>query len=328
MERLRVAVIGCGAFGRHQAHLVQQIEGVELVAVCDVDRAAAETVGAERGCRTYESYHDLLAQEERLDGVLVVTPTYTHKDICVAAARAGCHIFCEKPMALRLSECDVMLQAAESHHVKMMIGFVRRFQPVFAEMKRRVEAGEVGELKMLYALRMGGRPPAGSGNWRRERRKVGGLYSAFIHEIDLMRWIGGEVRDVRGVNNFGTFPDTDVEDNLFMTLSFEKGAVGSLNASQVFPPGAYDFGVAGSRGALQYGGDVHTLRVAAHNGPTEKVTLDPADALRLELEEFVAAIREDREPCITGLDGKKALEIVLAAYRSAEEGKIVRLPIG
>lgn len=328
MERLRAAVIGCGALGRHQAHLVQQIAGVELVAVCDVDRTAAETVGAERGCRAYESYHDLLAQEERLDGVLVVTPTHTHKDICVAAARAGCHIFCEKPMALRLSECDVMLQAAESHHVKMMIGFVRRFQPAFTEMKRRVEAGQIGELKMLYALRLSGRPPAGAGNWRRERRKVGGLFSAFIHEVDLMRWIGGEVHDVRGVSNFGTFPDTDVEDNLFMTLSFEQGAVGSLNSSQIFPVGAYDFGVAGTRGALQYGGDVNTLLIASHDGPTEKVTLEPNDATRLELEEFFAAIREDREPCITGLDGKKALEIVLAAYRSAEDRKIVRLPIG
>jgi scyllo-inositol 2-dehydrogenase (NAD+) len=328
METLRAAVIGCGGLGRHQAHLVQGIEGVELAAVCDVDRASAEAVAAERGCRAYESYPDLLAQEKDLDAVLVVTPTYTHKDLCVAVARAGCHIFCEKPMALRLPECDVMLQSAESHGVKLMIGFVRRFQPVFAEMKRRVEAGDLGPLKMLYTLRMGGRPPAGVGEWRKERRKVGGLFSAFIHEVDLLRWIGGEVHDVRGVDNFGTFPDTDVEDNLFMTLTFDSGAVGSLNSSQVYPIGAYDFGVAGTKGALQYGGDVNTLRVAAHGGPTEKVTLDPNDALRLELEEFFTALREDREPCITGLDGKKALEIVLAAYRSAEDGKIVRLPIG
>lgn len=325
---LKTAVIGCGKLGRREAAIVAELEGVELTAVCDLNLTSARAVAEQyEGCRAYDSYQELLEQEE-LTCVLVVTPTYTHKDICVAAARAHCHIFCEKPMALRLSECDVMLQAAEDNGVKLMIGFVRRFQPAFREMKRRLEAGDLGEVKMLYAIRMGGRPEPGVEGWRRQRSKVGGLLEGFVHEIDLLRWYGGRVRNVRGVMNFGTFPDTDVEDNIFITLEFENDAVGALQSSQIFPLGAYDFGLAGTRGAMRYGGNVNTLVFCRQGDKPERITLEPRDALRDELQHFFDCVRHDRQPDIPGTHGKQALEITLAAYRSAEDGKIVRLPIG
>jgi len=308
--------------------MAQEFEDVELVAVADVDLESARAVAATcGGCAAYDSYLDLLKNEEP-DCVLVVTPTYTHKEICVAAAHAGRHVFCEKPMALKLSECDVMIQAAENAGVKLMLGFVRRFQPVFREMNRRIEAGAVGELKLLYAVRLGGRPPFGVGDWRKERSKVGGLVSAFIHEVDLLRWFGGEVASVSALANYGTFPDTDVEDNLVMNFTFENDAVGSLLASQIYPTGAYDLGVAGTKGALRFGGDVNTLVVAPHGGAVETVNLEPNDALREELRHFFDCVRDNREPAITGIDGKKSLEIALAGYRAAERGEIVRLPMG
>ncbi|MBM3240144.1 Gfo/Idh/MocA family oxidoreductase [Candidatus Poribacteria bacterium] len=326
-EILRVGVAGCGGLGRTEAKIVHDLDGVELVGVCDVVLANAKQAAADLGIEKAYSNHRQLIEENDLDCLVVVTPTYTHAEVTVDAANAGLHVFCEKPMAITLQECDKMLAAAERNNVKLMIGFVRRFQPNYREMKKRVDAGAIGAVRLVQSVRMGGRPPVGIGEWRRERRKVGGLHSAYIHEMDQLLWLGGDVKTVRGVANFGTLPDTDVEDSIWMCLEFANGAIGALGASEIYPIGWYELGVGGTEGAMKIAGGTTAIILKKHSGDSETIELEPNDAFVEELSHFFACVRNDQQPLATGMDGRRSLEVVMAAFKSAETGQVVTLPM-
>jgi len=326
-EILRVGVAGCGGLGRTEAKIVHDLDGVELVGVCDVVLANAKQAAADLGIEKAYSNHRQLIEENDLDCMVVVTPTYTHAEVTVDAANAGLHVFCEKPMAITLQECDKMLEAAERNNVKLMIGFVRRFQPNYREMKKRVDAGAIGAVRLVQSVRMGGRPPVGIGEWRRERRKVGGLHSAYIHEMDQMLWLGGDVKTVRGVANFGTLPDTDVEDSIWMCLEFANGAIGALGASEIYPIGWYELGVGGTEGAMKIAGGTTAIILKKHSGDSETIELEPNNAFVEELSHFFDCVRNDKQPLATGMDGRQSLEVVMAAFKSAETGQVVTLPM-
>ena len=324
-ELLRVGVAGCGGLGRREAQIVKELEGVQLVGVCDAILESAQKAAADLGIDKAYDNHCQLIDENNLDCMLVVTPTYTHAEITVDAANAGLHVFCEKPMAITLEECDSMLEAAKENNVKLMIGFVRRFQPNYKEMKRRVDAGDIGELRLVQSVRMGGRPPIGIGEWRRERKTVGGLHSAYIHEMDQILWLAGNVKTVRGVANFGTLEDTDVEDSIWMLIEFESGAIGAMGSSQIYPVGWYELGVGGTTGAMKIASGTTSIVLKKHTGEGETIQVEPNDAFVEELSHFFDCVRSDKELLTSGLDGRRSLEVVTAAFESAETGKIVTL---
>lgn len=321
-EKLRVGVVGCGSLGRREAEIASRLE--DLVAVADVNFDAAREVAGKLGAKAY-SDHVRMLEENELDCVLVVTPTYTHARITIDAAEAGAHVFCEKPMAITLEECDAMLEAARKNKVKLMIGYVRRFQPNYREMRRRAVSGEIGDIRLVQSVRMGGRLPPGIGNWRLERSKVGGLHSAYVHELDQMLWIAGDVGAVKAVCNYGVFPDTDLEESIWICMEFKSGAIGALGSSQIYPFGWYQLGVAGRKGAMRITGGTTSFQVKMHDGREERVELPPNDAFEEELAHFFDCVRADKEPIATGVDGKKALQVVWAAFESAQSGRTVYL---
>ena len=321
-DQITACVAGCGGLGRREAQIVHAMEGVRLLGVCDANPDSAASLAEELGggVRHFGGHEEMLAACQP-DAVLVVTPTYTHCEIVEAAAQAGAQVFCEKPMALDLTECDRMLAATDAAGVRLMIGYVRRFMPNYVDMKRRVDAGEVGDVKLVQSVRMGGRPPVGVGSWRLEAGKVGGLHSAYVHELDQMLWLGGAVKTVRAVVNYGAFPDTDVEDSIWMALEFANGAIGALGSSQVYAVGWYELGVGGTEGAMSIRSGTTELLKRPHGGDPETVTLEPNDAFTVELEEFFASIREDRAPGVTGKEGRETIAVVEAAFQSAKTGE-------
>lgn len=324
---LRVGVAGCGGLGKTEAKIVHDLDGVELVGVCDVILENAQKAAADLGIEKAYSDHRQLIDENDLDCLLVVTPTYTHAEVTVDAANAGLHVFCEKPMAITLQECDEMIAAAERNNVKLMIGFVRRFQPNYREMKRLVDAGAIGEVRLVQSVRMGGRPPVGVGEWRRERKKVGGLHSAYIHEMDQMLWLGGDVKTVRGVANFGSLSNTDVEDSIWMCLEFANGAIGAIGSSQVYPVGWYELGVGGTEGAMKIAGGTTAVILKKHSGEGETIELEQNNAFVEELSHFFHCVQHDEPPLASGIDGRRSLEVVMAAFKSSEIGRVVTLPM-
>ncbi len=322
---LRTGVIGCGGLGPSEAKISHELEGIELVGVADVNLESAQAVAGELGVKAFSNHSDLLA--EGLDAVLVVTPTFTHREICVDAANAGIAVFCEKPMALQLDDCDAMIAAAEKNGVPLMLGFVMRYWPIYIDLHKRLENGDIGDLKMVWATRLSGRPPVGVGQWRLRRDMVGGTWSSSCHELDLVLWMGGAVSSVNGNATFGTFADTDIEDVFISTMNFANGAIGSLHSGQIYPAGASNFGIAGTKGSIHV--NRHSgLNIAHHDGTRETVeTPSQSEGMRSQLAAFYDCVRTGATPSPDGHDGRRALEVCLATFQSAEEGAVVQLPL-
>jgi scyllo-inositol 2-dehydrogenase (NAD+) len=329
MTRLRVALVGAGRAGSvHAGNLADYAARAEVVAVVDERREAAEALGAST------SLDEAL---ERCDAVVISVPTFTHRDLAVRAAEAGKHVFCEKPMALTLAECDDMIDGAERAGVVLQIGFMRRFQPEFVEARRRIEAGDVGEPMVIKSLTRGpGLPPRWA--WDIERSN-GMLAEVNSHDFDSVRWLAGsEIERVYAevANHKGPSRGVEAEDfydNAVVSLRFASGAIGTIDGTC---PADYGYDarmeIVCSEGLLVVGDlrgqalvevrdrDVGTVTPLHRTWPDRF-----RDAYRAEIRSFVDSALEAAEPVVSGADGRAAVAAVLAANRSWQEGRPVEV---
>jgi predicted dehydrogenase len=336
MSRLRVAIVGAGRAGAvHAGNLADYAARAEVAAIVDErpDSAAAlaEQVG---GAPTFAELDDALA---RSDAVVISAPTFTHRDFAVRAAEAGKHVFCEKPMALTLAECDEMIAAAERAGVVLQIGFMRRFQPEFVEARRRIEAGDVGEPMVIKSLTRGpGLAPAWA--WDLERSN-GMLAEVNSHDFDSVRWLVGsdiervyaEVANVKGPAR--GVEAADFYDNAVVSLRFGSGAIGTIDGTC---PADYGYDarveVVCSEGLLVVGDlrgqalvevrdrDVGTVTPLHRTWPDRF-----RDAYRAEIRSFVDSALDGKAPAVGGGDGRAAVAAVLAANRSWKESRPVEV---
>lgn len=321
-DTLRVGLIGCGGLGSGHARNVEQISNASLVAVCDFFRESADRLAGELdgNPKVYSDHLQMLAEQD-LDAVLIVTPNDTHSRISVDASVAGAHVFCEKPMALNVEDCDRMIDATEQAGKYLMIGFVRRFQASYAEMKSRVSNGEIGEVTMAQAVRLGTGPPGGREGWQFKQARYGGLFSMYSHELDQLAWLGGEIHSVQAMMKYGDEPDNDIEDHSFITFEFASGAIGSMSSSRMYPVGSYELGVAGTEGAIKMSIPTGPLVMKKLSGETEEIEVPRNNGLVDEVSYFFDCIRSGVTPESDGYDGRRVVAVALAAHKSAQSGR-------
>ncbi len=326
-QTLKIGLVGCGGLGSRHAGHVAGMEGAEVVAVCDHARASAEALAHQLPSQpaVYDDHRTMLAAQA-LDVVLVVTPNFVHSTMTVDAAMAGAHVFCEKPMALTLADCDAMIEAADNAGVFLMIGYVRRFQNAYREMKRLIDDGRIGEVRMAHAVRLGTGPPGGAAGWQFCREKYGGLFSMHSHELDQLTWMAGDVRAVQAVMRYDGTSDNTVEESIFIHLEFRSGAIGSLSSSRIYPGGSYELGVAGTKGAVKITSGTGAQLILSQVGEkTEHLTFERNNGLLDEMTYFFDCIRTGERPQSNGLDGRRTIAISLAAHESARTGHRVEL---
>jgi predicted dehydrogenase len=323
---LRAGLVGCGGLGRRHAKNADGIEGVQVAAVCDFYQASAQELAAGLTSKpaAYSDHRKMLAEQD-LDAVLVVTPNYTHSEITIDAANAGVHVFCEKPMALTVEDCDAMIDAAERAGVFLMIGYVLRFYAANKEMKRQIDSGAIGEVRMAHALRLGTGPPGGVQGWQKKRDQYGGLFSLYSHQLDLLAWMAGEIASVSAVMRYGDDPENEIEENIFIGLEFANGAVGTLGCSRIYPVGGGEFGVAGTEGAIKSAGSGGPV-ISTKKGESVAIEVPRNDGLLDELVCFFGCIREGRKPESDGIAGRRVIAVALAAHESARTGRRVEVP--
>ena len=261
-QEVKVCLIGSGRAGMiHGRNFAGSVPGGKIIAVCDPVGSVAEEAAKELGVAlSYKEYEDVMRNPE-IDAVIIACPTKFHKEIAVAAARAGKHIFCEKPMAMNEEECDEMIAAAREHKVKLQIGFMRRFDESFQEAKRIIEAGEIGE---VVSVRSHTRGPSKPKEWMYDISVSNGpLGEVCSHDIDTVRWftgseisslyvIGGNYRNKEIAEKY-----PDFYDNVIMSVEFENGMQGIVEGAQYVQYG-YDARVEilGTEGVISLG-DVH-----------------------------------------------------------------------
>lgn len=271
----------------------------------------------------------------RVDAVVVATPSEHHCAIVIAAARAGKHVLCEKPMAMNAAECDSMLAAVDKAGVKLQIGFMRRFDRNFVSAKQRVDLGEIGRVVLVKSLTHG---PSMPRPWMYDIRQSNGpLSEVNSHDIDTVRWFSrSEFEEVYAIAGNYRSPDArerypDFYDNVLLAARLENGMQASIVGAQGVRYG-YDARceILGEKGMITVGSlaantvAIHTA--AGSTTPTVKSWTDLfSDAYRAEDEEFVKCILEDREPRANGRDGKAAVMVVNAGNRSIVERRPVLL---
>jgi len=328
-KSVRMALIGCGGLGRRHGLNMNIIPGVELVALCDANAESAQALATELGTDpSVYSCHQTMFEKEELDAVAIVTPNHTHARLTVDAAEAGLHVFCEKPMALNLEQCDAMIEATNRAGVMLMIGYVRRYQAHFRELKRLVSAGELGDVLMAHAIRFGMGPGGGVGGWQLKKETYGGLFSLYSHELDQLVWLAGDARAVQATMRSGDDPDNTVEEGIAIGLEFQSGAIGSLASSRVHRIGTYELGVTGTKGTAKItsGATGTPILLHKHGEKPIQIPTDKNDGLHDEMVAFVESIRTGTPPEADSHAGRHVVAVAMAAHESAATGKRVEVP--
>ncbi|MGI6207682.1 MAG: Gfo/Idh/MocA family protein [Anaerolineae bacterium] len=347
---VRFGIIGCGEIGQSlggtdtysgigafHARYITEIEGAELVAVADIKERNAKALSEKFGLKQYYTdYHDLLARPD-IDVVNICTPSGTHGEIAIAAARAGKHVIVEKPMDITVEKADAIIRECEQAGVKLQVVMPHRFGKGMRAAKAALASGELGKVILGNAVcrRYRTQQYYTDSSWRGTWAFDGGgaLMNQGIHIIDSFLHLIGDVDSVYGRMDTLGHPGVEVEDTAVAVVKFTSGALGTIVGTTCAYP---DFGdrieIHAERGSIVLEGL-----------PPRLVTWEPMDkSKRLDLSQFeedpreyyshkfifedmVAAINEDRQPQVHGREGKRALEVICAIYDSARQGKAVEL---
>ncbi len=336
--RIRICMIGAGRVGKlHCGTLKNYIPNGEVVALVDPVTAILDETGDEFGIDARFASLEQAIDHAEFDAVVITTPTFTHRDLTVLAAERGKHVYCEKPMALTLEECDDMIRVTEKHGVLLQLGFMRRFDPEFMHAASLIENGEIGEIMMVKSLTHGpGLPPM----WANDLSRSNGMLAEVnSHDLDCVRWLTGsnieriylETANFKGEER--GVPYEHFYDTMFATLRFESGALG--NISGVCP---CDYGydarveIIGKKGIMQIGQMQSKAVVVVVNRDQGLIT--PiykrwqerfAMAYINEIQHFVECVLTDTPPRVTGLDGRWAVAGVIAGTKSFLEERPVTL---
>jgi inositol 2-dehydrogenase len=332
-EKLTVGVIGLGEMGRIHAQNLAGLPQVRLLAVASRREEAAQTTATQLDVpRHYAGYETLLADDD-LEAVVIAANTSEHAALIVAAARAGKAVFCEKPAALTLEEMDGLLSAVRKAGVPFQIGFMRRFDPPYAEAKPQIEDGAIGRPVSLLGISRDPFLPAPEDTSALVRGNL--LLDLGIHDYDLACWLMDDrVVEVYAVGGAWVYPQLQEFgdlDNAQVTLRFAGGALASINLSRNARYG-YDVRteILGSEGALRIGDlrrtalellGPHGVCYETHPWYQQRF----AAAYRLEMAHFVAQVQGRARATATGQEGRAALAVALAATESSRTGKPVRV---
>lgn len=317
VKPLSFGLVGAGWIGGfHAESLANRLPGVRLAAVADPVPGVAERLNAPK---SYTDPLELIA-DPAVDAIAISSPAATHADLVVAAAQAGKHVFCEKPMALTLEDADRAIDAAETAGVALQVGFNRRFADDFATMRAQIATGKIGTPQMLRSLT---RDPGISADAAARVRPWTIFNETLIHDFDTLCWLnpGARVTQVFAEADaliHPDFKDAGFLDTSIVQLRFDNGAFATAEASF---QAVYGYDVRGE----VFGSDGVLLAGRSPERAAEGNTALFADAYVAQLAHFVECIRTGETPSVTGHDARVALEIALAARESVETGGAVVL---
>ena len=333
MKKIKVGVIGTGRIGKlHLENLSVRIPSAEVVAVADIFVEGAEEISARFGIKKVTADYRKILSDKDVEAVVVCSPTDTHAQYTMEAAEAGKHIFCEKPLDLSLEKIRMVLDVIEKTGVKLMIGFNRRFDPNYAKVQQMVQDGKIGEPHILKITSRDPAPPPA------EYVAVsGGMFlDMTIHDFDMARFVvGSEISEVYAKTNVLVDPAIgkagDV-DTAVTILFFENGAIGTIDNSRKAVYG-YDqrLEIFGSEGMVKIENNTHDTH-AYYNKESSHGPL-PLDffmdryvqSYANEMEAFINAVVNDEMVPVPGNDGLISVAIGLAAKKSAQENRPVKL---
>jgi UDP-N-acetyl-2-amino-2-deoxyglucuronate dehydrogenase len=358
MEKLKTAVIGYGKVAHTHAEALSTVPESEFAAVCGRDAAKARAFGERYRVRAFTSVEEMVGAG--VQAVVVATPHPAHASVTVPALRAGAHVIVEKPLASSLEDCDAMIAAArDGGRTLAMISQRRLYAPVI-RVRQAIDAGKLGRPVLGTVTMLGWRSEEyyRSDPWRGSWVGEGGgvLVNQAPHQIDILQWYMGEVDELYGAWANLNHPYIEVEDTSLAVIRFKSGALGNIVVSNSQKPGIFGkVWVHGSNGAtVGVQTDGGSMFIAGMTTVTEPPVNDVwkvpgeeemlarwqkedsdlflgIDATkhyhRLQIQEFLQAILEDRPAMVPGEEGRKTVEIFTAIYRSQRDRRPVKFPL-
>lgn len=251
---IKVGLLGCGLMGKEHLDAYKEIKDVKVEVIADKNIQTCQDIDHNNKIKFVNNYSDVIDDPE-IDIIDICLPTFLHADVTEQAARKGKHIFCEKPMALDLEQCDRMINVVQKNNVKLMIGHVLRFWSEYVEAKRRIEEGEIGDVLGFSSRRFVSYPKYSESHWLQNTNLSGGAaFDLLIHDIDTINWLfGGEALESIGAT--GIKSKTGILDYVMAELVFESGKIGFVEGGWLLPqtyPFTMEFHVIGSEGFIKY----------------------------------------------------------------------------
>jgi len=340
---LRFAIVGCGVIAPCHARCLAELEQAQLVAVCDIVPEKAHKLAQTFPAEVYTDVHKMVSRPD-IAAVIVTTPSGLHAEIGVIAAQAGKHVLVEKPMDVSLAKADALIAACERAGVKLGVISQHRFDFAMLDLKQAIAAGKLGKLNFCGSYTQWYRAQSyyDSGDWRGTWALDGGgaLINQSIHYVDLLQYVMGPVEEIHAHTAALAHERIEVEDIAVATLKFASGALGVIEGMTLAYPGfCARLEVFGSDGGVIIENDqVKEWRLRTeetYNRPHDEEHLIVGTTSkdiwhhshRRQIADFIQAVQEDRPPLVTGQEGRRPLEIVLAIYESARTGQPVRFPL-
>jgi len=346
-DTMGFGIIGCGNIGPFHAEAISQIEDAELRASCDTFEEKSREMAAKYGGDSYVDYREMLKRKD-INVVNICLPSGMHRDVAVNVADAGKHIVTEKPLDIALDKCDTIIDACKRNDVKLSVVFPTRFKESYQRMKRAVDERRFGKMVLGDAEIKWYRSQEyyDSGGWRGTWEMDGGgaLMNQGVHTIDILQWLMGPVESVYA--HSGTLArNIEVEDTAVALLRFANGAMGVIEGTTCVYPGLdARVGIHGEKGSVIVEGlnikiwefmdgkaedrkVITTQKKDTSSGAKDPTKFIDAEGHRLQIVDMISAVRQDGQPSVDGFEGRKAVEIIVAIYKSAKEGKEIQLPL-
>jgi len=330
----KAGVIGVGSMGKNHARVYSDIDSADLVAIADPNKELVEKIAAKYHINAYTDYKEML-EKEALDIVSVVVPTTLHKQVSFDVIDQGVNLLLEKPIASTREEAQDIIKKAEEKGVKLAIGHIERFNPAVIELKRRLEAGELGRLYKMHARRVGPFPS--------RIRDVGVVIDLAVHDLDMMSYLmGSELKRVYAEAEQKI--NTEHEDMLNGVLKFKNDTLGVLSINWLTPTKIREFSITGEKGMFvvnQLTQDLYfhenallkesneksysDIIMGVSEGNMTRIKINKKEPLRAELESFIDSVHNDKPVTVTGEDGLKALEMAHLLIESAKRKEVIKL---
>jgi predicted dehydrogenase len=336
VNKLKVALIGAGAFGARRAAAVATNPRSALVVVADPAAGRACELARSFSAEAVAHWREAV-ERDGVGAVIVATPTAAAPEISLVALASGKHVLVEKPFGRNADEILPAVKAAAEHHRVLKVGYNHRYHPAVAKAHEIYRGGAIGRLLYLRCSYGHGGRPGYEREWRSRPEVSGGgqLLDQGVHALDLFRWFAGEFADVAAFLATSYWPIAPVEDNAFALLRTRDGAIAQLHASWTQWKNTFAFEITGEQGTVlvtglgrSYGPErlVWHARSQSGSAPEERCFEFPAedDSLAREWSDFLDAIETGREPMSSGSDAWRTLRLVDALYESARDRRVVQ----
>lgn len=341
-RKIRFALVGCGRISKnHFDSIKQHADNAELVGVCDIDSKALEVAVAYTGAKPYADLDNLLADTDA-DVVILTTPSGLHPDQAITIAQTGRHVVTEKPMATRWHDGLRMVKACDDAGVRLFVVKQNRRNATLQLLKRAVEKKRFGRIYMVNVNVFWTRPQAyyDSAAWRGKWEFDGGAFmNQASHYVDLLDWLIGPIESLHAYT--ATLErDIEVEDTGVINVRWRSGALGSMNVTMLTYPKNLEGSITiiGEKGTVRVGGvavnEIQHWEFVDKDPDDEKVKSSNYETTSvygfghpLYYENVIKVMRGEAEPETDGREGLKSLEVLIATYLSARDGKRVALPL-